>query len=179
MMRPAMGCYGFVASIRCEMPGLFPIGLFSIKSVRDGHEMACSSGILWHWFPLCVLRPSINVSGGEPFQFVVGAQMKEKVAERIDTDILETLAGGQKGVFHLHRASIYGNVTFFVNQFVFCTSCCLFATVSDITFDALSPLPSLPLSGWDPKGAIAGLDEAVRGMRAGGVRRVLIPPRHQ
>lgn len=28
----------------------------------------------------------------------------------------------------------------------------------------------------DPKGAIAGLDEAVRGMRAGGVRRVLIPP---
>ncbi|KAL7526077.1 hypothetical protein ACHAXR_001299, partial [Thalassiosira sp. AJA248-18] len=29
----------------------------------------------------------------------------------------------------------------------------------------------------DPKGAIAGLDEGVRGMKSGGTRRVLIPPR--
>ena len=29
----------------------------------------------------------------------------------------------------------------------------------------------------DPTGAIQGLDEAVRGMRPGGVRRVLVPPR--
>jgi FKBP-type peptidyl-prolyl cis-trans isomerase len=29
----------------------------------------------------------------------------------------------------------------------------------------------------DPKGAIAGLDEAIRGMKSGGTRRILIPPR--
>lgn len=42
--------------------------------------------------------------------------------------------------------------------------------------DASDSVPFIFTVG-DPRGAIAGLDEGIRGMRTGGTRRILIPPR--